>query len=352
MPGALDREAISRVDRSGLLADVVSIADHLRDALWRVESAGELMEEWDSPGGLIVAGMGGSAVGGALARAALGDHESRHIAIARGYGLPPWATPETTVLLASYSGNTEETLACYDSAGFVGARRVVVTTGGRLAEQARRDGVPVIPVPGGFQPRSAVAYMTVASLEVAALCGCGPRMASEIDVAASHVEALAREWGPDGPDDALPKEIARGIVGSVPVIAGAGLTSPIAYRWKTQVNENAKSPAFAHELPELDHNEIVGWDGVGELGPFSLILLDDADLHPRVRHRIELTQWLVEPSAHATYRLETRGRNAVERVFSLVLLGDLVSVYLAVLRGIDPGPVAVLDRLKQQLAER
>ena len=97
--GALDREAIAQVDRSGMLADVLAMPDHLRDALWRVESAGGLMEEWDSPGGLIVAGMGGSAVGGALARAALGDHESRHIAVARGYGLPPWATPETTVLL-------------------------------------------------------------------------------------------------------------------------------------------------------------------------------------------------------------------------------------------------------------
>jgi glucose/mannose-6-phosphate isomerase len=228
----------------------------------------------------------------------------------------------------------------------------VVTTGGKLAEQARADGVPVIPVPGGFQPRAAVGYMTVAALEVAALCGCGPRMASEIDVAASHVETLVREWGPDGPEDSLPKEMARGLLGSVPVIAGAGITAPIAYRWKTQVNENAKLPAFSHELPELDHNEIVGWDGVGDLGPFSLVLLDDADLHPRVRHRIELTQWLVETNAQKTYRIETQGRNAVERVFSLVLLGDLVSVYLAVLRGIDPAPVAVLDRLKEQLAER
>src|SRR5688500_8142617 len=253
---ALDRTSIAQVDRNNLLGDVLGIADHLRDALWCVESAAGLMEEWDSPGGLIVAGMGGSAIGGALARAALGDHESRHIATARGYGLPPRATPDATVLWASYSGNTEETLAAYDAAGFVGARRVVVTTGGRLAEQARADGVPVIPIPGGFQPRSAVAYMTVAALEVAAQCGCGPRMASEIDVAASHAEALATEWGPDGPEDSLPKEIARGILGSVPVIAGAGLTSPIAYRWKTVINQSAKSPAFSHELPELDHNEI------------------------------------------------------------------------------------------------
>ena len=100
--GALDREAIARVDRSGLVDDVLGIPEQLRDALWRVESAGGLMEEWDSPGGLIVAGRGGSAIGGGLARAALGDHASRPIAVSRAYGLPPWATPETTVLCASY----------------------------------------------------------------------------------------------------------------------------------------------------------------------------------------------------------------------------------------------------------
>jgi glucose/mannose-6-phosphate isomerase len=130
-----------------VLADVLAIPDHLRDALWRVESAAGLMEGWDSANGLIVAGMGGSAIGGGLRRAVLGDHATRPIAVSRAYGLPPWATPETTVLCASYSGNTEETLACYEAAGFVGARRVVVTSGGRLAEQARADGVPVIPIP-------------------------------------------------------------------------------------------------------------------------------------------------------------------------------------------------------------
>jgi glucose/mannose-6-phosphate isomerase len=348
----LTREGIAQIDRNGLMADVLAIPEHLRDALWRVESASGLMEGWDSPGGLIVAGMGGSAIGGGLARAILGDHASRPVAVARAYGLPPWATPDTTVLCASYSGNTEETLACYDAAGFVGARRVVVTSGGKLAEQARADGVPVIPIPGGFQPRAAVAYLTVAGLEVAALCGVGTRMNAEVDVAASHVESLVAEWGPDGPDDGLAKTIARAIHGSIPLIAGSGLTAPIAYRWKTQLNENAKLPAFSHELPELDHNEIVGWEGVDHLGPLSAIFLDDADLHPRVRHRIELTDWLVEPSAKTTFRVETKGRNAVERVFSLVLLGDLVSMYVAVLRGIDPSPVAVIERLKEQLAGR
>ncbi len=295
--------------------------------------------------------MGGSAIGGLLARAALGDHQSRAILAGRAYGLPPWTTPDTTVLIASYSGNTEEALACYESAGALDAHRVVVTTGGRLAEAAREDRVPVIPLPGGFQPRAAVGYMIVAALEVAALCGAGPRLTSEIDVAAHHTEQLVEEWGPDAPEDSLAKELARGLHGTATQIAGAGLTVPIAYRWKTQFNENAKVPAFAAELPELDHNEIVGWAGAPEIGRFSAVFLDDADTHPRVKERIELTERIIAPYAAATYRVETRGQTEIERVISLVLLGDLVSLYLAVLRGVDPGPGGG-DRRAQGVARR
>jgi glucose/mannose-6-phosphate isomerase len=348
--GELSRAAIARVDSSGQLGDVLALPEHLRDALWRTESA--IMQDWDTTAGLVVAGMGGSAIGGALARAALGDHASRPIFVTRAYGLPSWTTPETMVLCASYSGETEETLACYESAGALGAKRTVVSTGGRLAEMARADGVPVIPVPGGFQPRAAVAYMMVAALEVAALCGAGPRMTSEIDVAASHLEQLVAEWGPDAPEDSLAKEVARGLHGTTPVIAGAGLTTPIAYRWKTQINENAKQPSFWHELPELDHNEIAGWEGARDVGRFSAVFLDDSDAHPRVKERMELTERLIAGSASASFRLETRGETAVERVASLVLLGDLVSIYLAALRGVDPGPVKVIEELKATLAAR
>jgi glucose/mannose-6-phosphate isomerase len=346
----LSREAIAAVDPSNQLGDVLAVAEHLRDAVWRVESA--IMQDWDTEDGLVVAGMGGSAIGGALARAALGDHASRPIFVTRAYGLPTWTTPDTMVLCASYSGETEETLACYESAGALGAKRTVVTTGGRLAEMARADGVPVIPLPGGFQPRAAVAYMIVASLEVAALCGAGPRLTAEIDVAASHTEHLVAEWGPDAPEDSLAKEIARGINGTIPVVAGAGLTSPIANRWKTQINENAKHPCFWNELPELDHNEIVGWASAKEVGRFSAVFLDDSDAHPRVKERMELTEKLIAGSAASSFRLETRGQTAVERVISLVLLGDLVSIYLAALRGVDPEPVSAIDELKAALADR
>jgi glucose/mannose-6-phosphate isomerase len=194
--------------------------------------------------------------------------------------------------------------------------------------------------------------MTVAALEVAAACGAGPRMASEIDVAAAHLDQLCAEWGPEADEGNIAKEVALALNGSVPIITGAGLTAPVAYRWKTQINENAKVPAFAGELPEVDHNEIVGWQGTAGLGSFAAVFLEDADQHPRIGDRIELTSELIAEHATSVIRAQTRGQGAVERVMSLVLLGDLVSFYLAVLRGVDPTPVRVIDQLKNRLADR
>jgi glucose/mannose-6-phosphate isomerase len=345
---SLSAEAVAAVDTSNQAADVLDLPSQLRDATWRVESA--MLEPVDAPGGLVVAGMGGSAIGGALARAALGDQASRPIVVTRSYGLPAWTSPEVTVLCSSYSGNTEETLGCYEAAGALGARRIVVTTGGRLAEAAREDKVPVIPLPGGLQPRCAVAYMTVAALEVAALSGVGPEMRSEVDVAAALVEQLVDRWGPAADEDAAPKALARTLHDTVTLIAGSGPTVPVAYRWKTQLNENTKVHAFAGELPEVDHNEIVGWGGSEGLGRFSAVFLDDTDLHPRVRSRIALTRELVAPHAVATEVVEGEGETTLARVFSLVLLGDLISLYRAVLRGVDPTPVDVIESLKSSLA--
>ena len=169
----------------------------LEDALWRVDSAG-----LEAPGH---AGRPDRRRHGRLgdrrcARARRARRPaSRPILSVRGYGLPPWTTPDTTVLCASYSGETEETLACYEAAGALGARRIVATTGGRLAELARADGVGVIPIPGGFQPRAALAYLLVAALEVAALCGAGPRLAAEIDVAAAALDGSSASGGPTRP---------------------------------------------------------------------------------------------------------------------------------------------------------
>jgi glucose/mannose-6-phosphate isomerase len=345
----LTRDAIAAVDTSGQLGDVLGLPEHLRDALWRVESAN--LDFQDAPGGLVVAGMGGSAIGGELARAVLGDRASRPIVVARDYALPPWITPDATVLCSSYSGDTEETLAAFEAAGVLGNRRIVCTTGGQLAQMARAERVAVVPFPGGFQPRAAVGYSLVVALEVAALSGVGERLHSEIDVASAHAEELVAQWGPEAPDDSLAKRLARDLHGTTAQIAGAGLTAPIAYRWKTQINENAKLPCFATELPELDHNEIVGWESAAELGRFSAVFLDDCDLHPRVRERIVLTRDLVAEQAASTALVQSIGSTRTERLVSLLLLGDLVSLYLAVLRGVDPAAITSIDRLKRSLAE-
>ena len=205
--------------------------------------------------------MGGSSVGGRLAAGALGPRLRRPLALAMGYDIPSWIGAETLVLCSSYSGTTEETVATYDAARAAGAPRIVATTGGPLAERAREDGVPVVPLPGGFQPRAAVGYSLVTALEAAALCGAAPSLRAEVEAAAALAAELAREWGPDADEDNDAKRIARALHGTIPVITGAGLTASVAYRWKCQINENAKMPAFFSKLPEHDHNEIVGWEG-------------------------------------------------------------------------------------------
>jgi glucose/mannose-6-phosphate isomerase len=343
----LTRDAILACDPTGQAGEILDLPTHLRDALWRVDSAG--IKPVDAPGGLVVAGMGGSSIGGRLARAAIGPRARRPLTVVGGYALPGWVGPDTLVLCASYSGSTEETLACYDHAVELGAPRIVATTGGPLAERARRDGVPVIPLPGGFQPRAAVGYAFVAALEVAAACGVAPSLRAEVEAAAALAERLAADWGLDGPAGGLPRKLARDIADTVPVIAGSELMSEVAYRWKTQINENAELPAFASALPELDHNEIVGWASARDLARFSAIFLEDPDQHPRNARRIELTARAAEAGAVVVERVSAVGGTRTERVVSLVLLGDLVSLYLAVLRGIDPVSVQAIDRLKADL---
>jgi glucose/mannose-6-phosphate isomerase len=320
-----------------MLDDVLAIPDHLRDAIWRIESA---RLEPAEAAGLILCGMGGSAIGGDLAAAALGNRLSGALVTVRGYELPSWVTPRWTVLCSSYSGNTEETLACFAGAEALGARRIVASTGGALVDGARDAGVPVIGLPGILPaPRTAVAYMLVCAAEVAALAGIAPRIHTEIDAAAAFLTERCSDLR------SRAAEIAGRLQGSSPVVVGADLTAPVARRWKTQINENAKCPAFFSELPEANHNEICGWDG----DAFSAVLLEDADQHPRERRRFELTGEAIAAAGATAVRLQTEGETRVARLLWATMLGDLVSLELAQARGVDPLPVEAIEGFKVAL---
>ena len=332
-------ERLREVDAHHQLEAVLAIPDHLRDALWRVESARL------APGearGTMVCAMGGSAIGGELAAAALGERCTLPLLTVRGYELPAWTTPEWLVVCCSYSGNTEETLACMEAAGALGARRIAATTGGQLADAARAADVPVIGLPATIPvPRAAVAYMFAVAAEAATLAGAS-RIHTEIDAAAAHLEGsreglLERAEG-----------IAAELEGTVPVIYGADLTAPVARRWKTQINENPKLPAFWAELPEADHNEIEGWEG-SEREAFSALFIEDVDQHPRERRRIELTAEAVAGNAAGVVRVATEGETRTERLLWAVALGDLVSLFLAAQRGVDPTPIDAIESFKRRL---
>jgi glucose/mannose-6-phosphate isomerase len=324
-----------------MIDDVLGIPDQLRDALWRIESA--RLAPQPPSAGVFVCGMGGSAIGGDLAAAAIGDRLTGPMLTVRGYELPSWATPDWTVLCSSYSGDTEETLACFEAAEALGATRLVASTGGPLVERARETEVPVIGLPGIFQPRAAVAYMVVIAAEVASQAGIAPRLHTEIDAAAAFLSEQAEMLQQQA------REIAALVAGAVPVIYGADLTAPVARRWKTQVNENAKFPAWWGELPEADHNELCGWSGAVGDERAAAIFLEDRDQHPRVARRFELTAKSVKAGAAAVARVETAGETRLERLLWTVMLGDLVSLELARQRGVDPLPVEAIERFKEEM---
>jgi glucose/mannose-6-phosphate isomerase len=336
---SLDADAVAATDTQGMLGDVLAQPHQYEDALWRTESAGIRKREFER--GLVVCGMGGSAIGGDLAAAAVGVRATAPITTIRGYELPGWVGADTLVLCASYSGNTEETLHCFDQAGAAGAERVVVTTGGKLADAARAAGnVPVIGVPSGMQPRAAVVYMTVASLQCAELAGAVQPLRAEIKEAAEIAGQITA-------DDSGAKRIAEAIAGRIPLVYGGRTSAAAARRWRSQFNENSKTPAFFGDLPEAHHNEVVGWHYSGDA--LVGLVLETSDEHERMGRRFDVTEEVMREAGLPVHRVQGRGQSALAQLMSLVLLGDLVSVYLAVLRGVDPTPVDEIEGLKKRL---
>ena len=351
--GELDRARVAELDTSGEFEAVAGLSAQLEAGYTRAVAAltGRRLVAAGKPDGVVVCGMGGSAIGGDVVGACVPRLPVPY-QVVRGYELPAWVTDATLVIAVSYSGNTEEALACTDRALPRGCRPVCVTSGGRLAELAARHDLPLVGVPGGLQPRASIGYLSTpigAALEEAGLlAGFDEQVSEAIDVLAELRDELSPEVADD---DNEAKTIARHLLNRLPIVYGAGVTAPAARRWKGQLNENAETPAFFNELPELDHNELAGWaTNPGVAGRAFLVMLDDPEGDERLRRRLAFTASIMQPRVAGVARVTARGVLPFARVLSSAYVGDYASLYLALLYGVDPSPVAAIEDLKARLA--
>ncbi len=345
-----DPQAIATADAGGMLQSIASLGDQLERGYEAARGAADL-PSGEGVRNVVVCGMGGSGIAGDVVRTLYADRARVPIVVCKGYALPEFVDHNTLVVAVSFSGNTEETVTAFGYAVEIGARTVAVSAGGELEARAKEEGVPHVAVPGDVgMPRAALGYLCAAPIGVLDAAGLVPDARAGVAEAAEALRVEDERLGPDRPlAENEAKAIAAWIGDRTPIVWGPeGLGEAVALRWKNQFNENAKVPAFAATLPELDHNDVEGWGEGGGIG-YAVLVLRPGHAARWVDRRVAATLRVLEGSGLA-YR-EVRGRegSAIARVFTLASLGDHASVYLAVLRGVDPTPVPVLTRLKEEL---
>ncbi len=352
----LDPALVARLDPSGQFAAAADLGGQLERgwalAAQALDGVSVLGARTGPIDGVIVCGMGGSAIGGDVVRAAIVNRLTVPFEVVRGYELPAWASPQTLVVCVSHSGNTEETLSCVAGALARESRLVAVASGGELAALSRERSVPLIPVPGGPQPRAALGYLVAALAALLERAGLVDGLGGQVAEASMLARRLAAELAPEVPEpDNVAKRLARRLYGRVALIYGAALAAPAARRWKAQINENANTAAFYAELPELNHNEFSGWTADPAVSSsLHVVILDDRLAAAPLRRRTALTRELMSAYAAGVDVVESRGESPLARLLSLSIVGDLTSLYLALLYGIDPAAIEAITWLKRRMA--
>jgi glucose/mannose-6-phosphate isomerase len=347
-----DAQHVASLDRSGMLDVVASSADHWREGAARARGV-DLGIHADLVSRVVVCGMGGSGIAGDVAAAMALAGGSMPVSVTKGFTLPAFVDEHTLVVLVSYSGDTAETMACFDQAHALAAPMVAVATGGRLGEMATAHDLPHVVPPAGMQPRAAFPYLATAVLVVLERVGVLGDLTGElVEVDDVLQEATARLVPAVGSAENAAKAIAAELDGTLPIVWGQdGPLAVAAMRWKTQLNENAKVPAYAVSLPELDHNEIVGLGpGAPSAGSLAIVALRTPGEDPRMAKRVDASLALARRAGARVVEARSSGSSPLARIASAVLLGDFASVYLGVLRGVDPTPVEAIAALKAQLA--
>lgn len=304
---------------------------------------------------IVFCGLGGSAIGADILRVYLQKKISQPILVNRNYTIPYFVGRNSLVFVSSYSGNTEETISSFEEAFKKGAKIVAVSSGGRLKEMAKNSKIFHIEIPSGFPPRSAIMYMIIPILIFLSRLGIAKDLDKEVSFLKENLKRLKDSTiGPDVPlKRNLSKKLAIKLHNRFPVIYGTSdTTEAVAIRWRSQIAENAKHLSSSHIFPELNHNEIVGWEFPERIiKDFKVIMLHDRDDHKRNKKRIEITKTIIEKSDVEVLDVEADRGDLLSRLFSLIYIGDFMSFYLAILNGVDPTPVKRVEYLKRELAK-
>jgi glucose/mannose-6-phosphate isomerase len=342
----------TQLDPSGMLQHLHRFPEQCRRA-WDSSARLHLPPEYASVNRVVISGMGGSAIGGEFIRRLAAVDNSVPVAVHRDYGLPPFVDRNTLLIFSSYSGNTEETISCFAESLSTAARKLAITTGGKLRELAQQEGFPVLTIDYASPPRAAFPHSFVSLLGVFNALGLIRDKTADFQEALQVLGSIAGEAGEGVPLASNPaKQLAAELHGRLSVVYGAGLLTEVAQRWKTQINENSKAWAFYETLPELNHNAVVGYQFPPEVGARAMVvLLHSPLLHQRVSVRYRLTQEILAQQAVKHRTVEATGRGALAQMLGMVLLGDYVSLYLAMLNRVDPSGVPQIDYLKSRLSQ-
>lgn len=349
-----DAVQLRKLDTGDMLGLTAGYARQFRDG-W------ELAQDFEPPRParvdevLVLGTGGGSAASANLLRSYLYGRAVVPILLNQGYNVPAWADGNTLVLAVTHSGNTEETLSAYHQAQSRGCPVSVITAGGTLAELATLHGAPLALVPGGLMPRAALGYIFLPLLGILAKLDLAPDPAEELNETLGLLEELAREWGPAAPTGGnVAKQVALALQGHIPVVYGTlDHMDAVAWRWKNQFGENSKHMAFWNAIPCLHHDEAVGWDmDRALLKSLAVVLLRDRGDSEKVARRLDVTREMLQDRMGRVLEVHSRGQGLMARVFSLVMLGDFVTIYLAVLSGADPTPVEIIQHFKRQMGQR
>lgn len=300
---------------------------------------------------VVVAGMGGSALAALMAKAWLGAEIEVPFEVVRTYNLPGYVGSSTLVIASSYSGNTEETLSGLNEARTKGAEVAVIASGGALIEAAEAEGMAHVKLPAGLQPRMGVIYNLRALLALLAHFGVTKKdYLGEVAGLAGWLQEETRNWTGDATvDKNYAKQLALLAVGKTPIFYGGSVMGPVAYKWKISWNENAKNVAFWNEYPEFNHNEFIGWTSHPVEKPFAVFDLVSPFEHPQVLKRFAVSDRLLSGRRPKATVVDLKGETVIAAMLWGSILSDFASIYTAILNGADPTPVALIEKLKEEL---